>query len=92
MGEECEIDGKPQLVIHVRGTDEVQDVTVVRDGEVLRSTRPGKQSVEWRFADETFDGQGYYYVRATQADSDEHGNPSCAWSSPIWVRKNTHTR
>jgi len=26
-------------------------------------------------------------VRVTQADRDEHGNPSRAWSSPIWVSK-----
>jgi hypothetical protein len=29
----------------------------------------------------------YYYLRVIQADKDEHGNPSHAWSSPIWVRK-----
>ncbi|MEW6356496.1 MAG: hypothetical protein AB1696_09230 [Planctomycetota bacterium] len=29
----------------------------------------------------------YYYVRVTQQDTDEHGNPSHAWSSPIWVKR-----
>lgn len=37
------------------------------------------------FLDEAFCSESYYYVRVTQFDKDEHGNPSRAWSSPIWV-------
>ncbi len=36
--------------------------------------------------DNGFLGSSYYYLRVTQADKDEHGNRSQAWSSPIWVK------
>jgi hypothetical protein len=87
MGEEIEIEGKPRIALDVHGTDKIEEVIIVRDGAVLHSLRPGTQNVQAEYVDEAFGGNSYYYVRVIQADKDEHGNRSHAWSSPIWVKK-----
>ena len=87
MGEEIEISGKPRIVADVQGTDKIQEVVVVRDGAVIHTLNPKAQKVQLDFVDNGFAGKSYYYLRAVQADKDEHGNPSHAWSSPIWVKK-----
>ncbi|MFH0943740.1 MAG: CehA/McbA family metallohydrolase [Planctomycetota bacterium] len=87
MGEEVEIEGKPRLRVAVEGTDRIKEVAVIKDGSVLMSKSGVGKAVSFEHVDDTFDGAGYYYVRVTQVDLDEHGNPSRAWSSPIWVRE-----
>jgi hypothetical protein len=87
MGEEIEIDGKTQIVAEVRGTANIDEVVIVRDGVVIHSLNPGTQEVRVDFQDDSFPGNSYYYLRVIQADRDEHGNRSHAWSSPIWVKK-----
>ena len=87
MGEEIEIDGNPRIVVDVRGTAAIEEVVVVRDGSVVRSLQPGATNAQVDYVDEAFGGNSYYYVRVIQADKDEHGNRSQAWSSPIWVKK-----
>lgn len=86
MGEEIKIEGKPRIVVDVGGTDKIQEVVLVRDGTVLHSLQPGTPNAKFEYVDEAFGGNSYYYVRVIQADKDEHGNPSHAWSSPIWVK------
>lgn len=86
MGEEIEVQGKPQIVAEIQGTDMVEEVVVVRDGSTIRTWKPRTQSVQFEYEDSGFLGSSYYYVRVTQADQDEHGNRSQAWSSPIWVK------
>ncbi len=87
MGEEIEVEGRPRIVAEIQGTDQVEEVVVVRDGSIIYSLKPGTRSVRLEHEDNDFPGSSYYYLRVTQADKDEHGNPSCAWSSPIWVKK-----
>jgi hypothetical protein len=87
MGEEMEIEGAPQLLVDVKGTDRIKEVLIIRDGKVLRSARPKTENLHLGHVDRSFAGASYYYVRVTQADKDEHGNLSQAWSSPIWVKK-----
>ncbi len=87
MGEEIEIQGKPRIVVGVRGTGGIKEVVLVRDGSIIHTLTPGDRSVRLEHVDSAFGGNSYYYLRAIQADKDEHGNPSCAWSSPIWVKK-----
>ena len=87
MGEEIQIVGKPRLAIAVQGTAKIAEIAVVRDGAVCHRTTPERESVCFDWVDKAFRGASYYYVRVTQADRDEHGNPSRAWSSPIWVSK-----
>jgi hypothetical protein len=86
MGEEIEVEGKPQIVGEIQGTDRVEEVVVVRDGSIIQSWKPRTQCVRLTFKDNGFLGNSYYYLRVTQADQDEHGNRSQAWSSPIWVK------
>jgi hypothetical protein len=85
MGEEIEIQGKPRIAVDIHGTDKIEEVAIVRDGTVLHSLQPGTPNAKFEYVDEAFGGNRYYYVRVIQADKDEHGNRSHAWSSPIWV-------
>lgn len=87
MGEEIEVAGAPRLSIRVDGTDRVTEVALIRDGVVLRAFQPDRRRVRLEYVDHAFASAGYYYVRVTQADMDRDGNPSRAWSSPIWVQK-----
>lgn len=87
MGEEIQIEGKPRIVADFQGTDPIQEVVVVRDGVVIHTLNPKARKTRCDFVDKGFTGNSYYYLRVIQADQDEYGNPSHAWSSPIWVRK-----
>jgi hypothetical protein len=51
-----------------------------------RSRRLDGERAEIAWVDSASGGPSWYYARVTQADSDAHGNPNRAWSSPIWVR------
>ncbi|MHB0961090.1 MAG: CehA/McbA family metallohydrolase [Pirellulaceae bacterium] len=86
MGEEIEVAGNPRIEVNVWGTDKIQEVVLVRDGAVIHTLSPSAQNVRFECVDCAFTGNSYYYVRVIQADKDEHGNPSHAWSSPIWVK------
>lgn len=86
MGEEIETTGAPRILVDVQGTDRIEELVIVRDGEILLEVHPNQCRIRLQHVDETFSGESYYYVRVTQTDRDEHGNPSRAWSSPIWVR------
>ncbi len=86
MGEDIEIEGKPEIAVQVRGTDRIEEIAVIRDGALLRVVSPNSDEARLAFVDESFAGASWYTVRVTQADLDEHGNLSRAWASPIWVR------
>ena len=86
MGEEIQIEGNPRIVADVRGTDKIREIVIVRDGAVIHTLNPRTQEVRFDFVDNAFAGKSYYYLRVIQADKDEHGNPSYAWSSPIRVK------
>ena len=87
MGEETEISGNPRIAAAVKGTHKIEEVAIVRNGATIHALNPGTQEVRLECEDRSFPGCGYYYLRVIQADKDEHGNPSQAWSSPIWVTK-----
>lgn len=87
MGEEVQMAGKPRLAVTVQGTARIREIVVVRDGAVCHRRTPGRESARFDWVDKAFQGASCYYVRVTQADHDENGNPSRAWSSPIWVSK-----
>ncbi|MHC4941607.1 MAG: CehA/McbA family metallohydrolase [Planctomycetota bacterium] len=87
MGEEIEIDGKPLIYVAVVGTDKIKEVAIIKNGSTLISISRGKKKEKFEYVDDSFEGNSYYYLRVTQFDVDEFGNPSCAWSSPIWVKK-----
>lgn len=85
MGETFEAAGQPTIDVDIQGTDLISEVEIVRDGTVLAARKPGVRQVAFSTVDEAFTGKSYYYLRVTQADRDEHGNPSRAWTSPICV-------
>jgi hypothetical protein len=85
MGEEIDVAGSPHIVVEVRGTAPIEEVVIVRNGEVIHTLRPQTENVSFAYVDESFVGPSYYYMRVIQADTDPHGNHSHAWSSPIWV-------
>lgn len=87
MGEEIETAGKPRIAVNVKGTRPIAEVIIVRNGAVLHTLSPGRRTVRFEYVDDSFDRDSYYYLRVTQADEDPHGNPSRAWSSPIWVKR-----
>ena len=87
MGQEITVQADPRIVVDVKGTDRIEEVLIVRDGAPLCAFSPKARNVRFRCVDHSFAGASYYYVRVEQADKDEQGNPSYAWSSPIWVKR-----
>jgi hypothetical protein len=87
IGEEIAVAGPPRIAVRVEGTDTIAELAIIRDGAVLRAVSPGSNLAEFEYVDNAFAGESYYYLRVTQVDKDELGNPSRAWSSPIWVKK-----
>ena len=86
MGEEIEIAGPPRIAVDVRGTDDIEELVIVRDGSVIHSIHPGTRDARFEYVDKGFGGNSYYYVRVVQVDTDALGNHSRAWSSPIRVK------
>jgi hypothetical protein len=85
MGDEVRT-AKPSLDVVVLGTDPLDRVEVLRDGQVVHTYRPEKASEEARLHwDDPVPKNGerasYYYVRVMQKDG------QMAWASPIWVRR-----
>jgi hypothetical protein len=87
MGEEFITRDKPEIAVSVTGTAPIAELAIVRDGAILHRLTPKSPQVQFTYRDESFQQASYYYVRVIQTDADEHGNPSHAWSSPIWVRQ-----
>ena len=84
MGDEVRT-AKPSLDVVVFGTNPLDRVDVLRDGELVHTHRPEKESEEAKFhwedsAPKKGDKASYYYVRVVQKDG------QMAWASPIWVR------
>lgn len=87
MGSEIQLRDAPCIRLEVRGTDEIEEVSVIRNGQIFYSVHPAARRVRLDFTDPSFQETNYYYVIVTQVNRDEHGNPSRAWSSPIWVKR-----
>lgn len=68
MGEEFTTDKPPTLRIKLVGTAPFAEVVIVKDDEVVYSSKPEKQAVEfeWTDAQATPGKTSYYYVRGTQ--------------------------
>ncbi len=81
MGEEIEAPELPELSIHVRGTDVIEEIQIIRNREIIARMTPDKVAFETRFQDKDYPGgAAYYYVRVRQKDN------NMAWGSPIWVK------
>jgi hypothetical protein len=84
MGDEVRT-AKPSLDIVVLGTNPLDRVDVLRNGELVHTHRPEKESEEAKLhwedaAPKKGEKANYYYVRVMQKDG------QMAWASPIWVR------
>ena len=82
MGDEFFAPEPLPMSVKVRGTTDIANVNVLRDGEVVYVHEPEGQTAEFEYLDQDArEGRGmqYYYVRVEQAD----GN--VAWGSPMWV-------
>ena len=86
MGEEIKIAGNPIITVDVRGTDRIAEAALIRNGQVLQAWHPDQRRARLRWVDDSFPGEAWYYVRVSQTATDRNGNPSRAWSSPIWVK------
>jgi hypothetical protein len=95
MGSQVVVRGRPSLRIEVHGTAEIEAIEVLRHSKsegmfnVLHTLLPGTPDFTWSGTDETFREDSIYYMRLRQAGL-IRGRIAMAWSSPIWVRANTH--
>ena len=81
MGDDFTSPRKQTVRVKVRGTDLVDTVHLIRDAKYIYKVAPGKQDVDFEYADNAVEpGRHWYYVRVEQR------NGELAWSSPIWVR------
>jgi len=87
MGEEVAVRGAPAVFVEVAGTAPLAEVALLRNGEVIRRERSATPRLRFTHVDAGCGAEAWYVVRVTQADADPEGNPSRAWSSPIWVRR-----
>jgi hypothetical protein len=83
MGDEART-AEPRLEVVALGTAALDRAEVLRDGRVVHTERPGKESAELRFswrdpAPPRGERPSYYYVRVLQRDG------QMAWASPLWV-------
>lgn len=83
IGSEVKVDGAPLLEGYVAGTAPLEKVEVVRfmDGlyENVFVGSSEAEEIDFKFEDGDFRGDGFYYLRATQADG------HIAWAGPTWV-------
>ncbi len=89
MGEEVETASNPVILVRVEGTSGLEEVALIRNGRVIRHERSPATHLAFTHVDRKHTAQAcdWYVVRVTQTDVDQQGNPSRAWSSPIWVRR-----
>lgn len=81
MGDEIVVGGEiPTVRAKILGTDLVDEVTLIRNNEVIYTAHPATEEFEFEYTDrEAVHKDNFYYVRAVQT------NREIAWSSPIWV-------
>lgn len=97
MGAELNNKDKPGLDFnrhisgYIIGTDKIKEASIIRNGAVIHTFKPGEYKLDFAFDDTTPLGnvllQGkeetnpftYYYIRVLQEDG------HIGWSSPIWI-------
>ncbi len=96
IGSELNTIEKPGLAFNryltgfIIGTDEIKEVSIIRNGKIFKTFHPKKDEIHFAFDDSEHISKVainskdkppfiYYYVRAEQKDG------HIAWSSPIWV-------
>ena len=63
IGEEGRVEGKPQLTGNIRAPHEIEQVDVIRDGDVIQQLTPAANAVEIDFIDDAAIGHHFYFVK-----------------------------
>jgi hypothetical protein len=80
MGESFSTTTAPVFTVRLFGTNTFQNVSVIKDGNVVYSTSGDKVvSFTWQDPSTTKGKTSYYYVRGLQTDA------QIVWVSPMWV-------
>ncbi|MGQ9731259.1 MAG: CehA/McbA family metallohydrolase [Candidatus Zipacnadales bacterium] len=81
MGSVLRCQEPPTLSVRTHGTEKLQLVEIVKDGEVCYTIRPAGESCQFDYQPTALDRpESYYYVRVTQTDGE------LGWSSPLFIR------
>jgi len=84
MGQQTETSKPPLIIATVCGTDKLESVELIKNGEVIAIRVPRNDRIKFGYED--FDlkkgDNAYYYIRATQFDGER------GWTSPIWIKFN----
>lgn len=87
MGEQVHAADLGPVQVRIVGTDTIENVDVIVDGQVAQSLPQDGRIVELDLPAPAFEnvratsaGLHYFYIRMRQADGNQ------AWSSPIWVK------
>ena len=80
MGDEFSLSKPRPIRVKARGTRPIARAHVIKDGNVIYTTEPKQQNVDFEFIDKgDVNGRHYYYVRVQQDDE------TLAWSSPFFI-------
>jgi hypothetical protein len=82
MGEEFSLQEPPTIEVKLAGTADFAAVHIVKDGNYVYSTKPGRRDVSFSWKDNAAERgkTSYYYVRGEQVDGE------LVWVSPMWIR------
>jgi hypothetical protein len=95
MGQKIAVHSSLKLWIEAHGTAEIEIVEVLRcviseqRFKVLHTLRPGTLDFTWSAADELLAEDSIYYVRLRQVGL-VRDRIAMAWSSPIWVKRESN--
>jgi hypothetical protein len=84
MGDSGSAGDSVRLQWRARGTRELQQAVIVRDGVEIEVLELGGLEAEGSFTDSPGPGSHSYYLRVLQAPDDE-SVPDLAWSSPLFL-------
>ncbi|SDK23170.1 CehA/McbA family metallohydrolase [Natronincola ferrireducens] len=81
MGSELTVgeEDKVKIKIRVLGTNNIEELRVVKNGTTFKSVSPNNEKVELELEDVVDKKTAWYYVAVKQVDDHR------AWASPIWV-------
>jgi hypothetical protein len=82
MGEEFSLSEPPTIQVKLVGTADFAAVHIVKDGNSVYATKPGRREVSFSWKDNAAERgkTAYYYVRGEQVDGE------LVWVSPMWIR------
>ncbi|HEX4129362.1 MAG TPA: hypothetical protein VHZ24_04915 [Pirellulales bacterium] len=80
MGQEFTTGKPPALRLKVHGTGKIDRIDLIRNGQYIYASSPGKRDVDVTYTDmQPEAGTNYYYFRLLQ------DNGEVAWASPVWI-------